>query len=252
MIRHGKNGEIIVSNGFDGGSYQPRYESRTSVYLGDMTSEDLRVKALVAKRKQGEAAQDLAVQKAKAREAKQRYLVQDYLSKRREVGRVAADNFLRGLNDRRFGEALKTSHIADVNPWIGSPFAGFGQAGEQRIHPDSVEDVEIVDAAVPSVSEYGLQNWMEDPSSIVDRSEDMQASYTPGKKVLQTMVDYAQKQDLSVVGLPATMESMTEQERAVYAKYMEQSGLATSSNESVNPNIIRYGIYALAAFFLLR
>lgn len=182
MFKLGSNGEIISTNGFDGSSYSPKYETRTSVFLGDMSKEDIRIKEEVRQRKIAIAKQDLEAKKLKDQEQKRKYLIRDYINNKQYNQRVAAEKMMRAVSDQKVFNARKSANIADVNPWVGSPFAGFGQMGEERINPDSNKDIDIIDPGFSSVESYGVRSWMEDPKSITDRISDNASSYTKGKK----------------------------------------------------------------------
>lgn len=246
MIHLDKNGNISVVNGYDGGVYTPRYEDRTSVYLGDMTSEDMRVKAEVKARREAAKRMDSKVALMKARAEQRKYLIADYLARKKHQAEVQTDRYIKRVSDQKVHRAMASGKLADISPWRGNPFAGFGQLGEERINPDSNSVIDIVDADIPSVKEYGVQDWNTDPKSYDDRIADSAAAYTPGKQVLQTMVDYASKLDKSVVGLPAAIADMTQDQRNQYLSYLDQN------KQTVDPKMVKYGLYALGLFILLR
>lgn len=241
-MRLGRNGEIIAETGFDGGSYTPRYESRTSVYLGDMSREDIRIKQQVDARNRAVAKQNAIAAAAQRRAAQERYLIQDNMKKEIARREATSDRMLEIARAKGFEAALRSGKSPEINPWLGSPHAGFGCVGEQRINPDSNVDVEIVDANMPSVQEYGINNWMEDPSAIKTRVASAQEAWTDGKQTLQTMVDYARSPELSVVGMPLASQVSVDLSNAEAAVAPAVQGSPA----------IRYGLYALAAWLLFK
>lgn len=243
-MRLGRNGEIIAETGFDGGSYTPRYESRTSVYLGDMSKEDMRIKAEVDARNRAIRQENIKAQAIKLMREREKYLIQDRIRQRLQEREERSNRMMEFARARGFENAKFSGRMMDTNPWIGSPLAGFGQEGEQRINPDSAADVEIVDASIPSVKEYGLNNWMEDPDSIVERVAANSAAYTDGKIQLATLVDYAKSPDRSVVGMPLASELSQNLQAA-------EAVVDQAVQETPKP-ILKYALYGLAALWLLR
>lgn len=249
-----KFGELVAETGFDGGSYEPRYASRTSVYIGDMSREDIRVKALVAKRNASAMVQNLQANAAKIVRERAKIARQDIINqsiREREAKGAAA---LNAAKTHGYLSALESGRTETVNPWVGSPFAGFGSgAGETRINPDSNESVEIVDMNMPEVGEYGVNNWMEDPSQIIERVDASQTGYTSGKVVMQTMVDYARTADRSVVGLAVPAQGIEDQNMEVWDAYNAKfSQAAPMGAASDNTNLIVAVAAAAAIYFLWR
>lgn len=261
-MRLGRNGEIIAETGFDGGSYTPRYESRTSVYLGDMTAEDIRIKKQVDARNKAVAAQNVSARAHKRFIERQRYALQDQIKQQIAKREAAADHKNEVLKAKGFERARAFGFAEDINPWVGSAFAGFGATGEQRINPDSAVDIDIVDANIASVKEYGINNWMEDPAALTERLSDADASYTKGKIWLQTLVDYAKTANRSVVGLPIASQVSQELSQVESAAQSAAKDLVTKiqiTNAPAQPaqndnqrNYVKYGLMALGAYLFLR
>lgn len=245
MFKLNSKGDLIASNGFDGGSYQPRYASRTSVFLGDMTREDIRIKKEVQARQAAEARLDLAARRSQAAQSRQRMLVKDYLAHKNRQVEARGAKMESIAKDQGFLSAYSDSQTPDFNPWMGNPFSGFG-SGETRINPDSAQDVEIVDASIASVSEYGVQNWGVDPDSLVDRVNDSEWSQTEGKEILQTLVDYPQRPSQSVVGMPVPSMVSTE------LRLAQDVEAAESFVQPEKPNYMKLGLIGLGIFLVLR
>lgn len=259
MIRLGKNGEIIVQNGFNSGTYKPRSADRSNVYLGETTKEDMMVKKEVRARQQAETRMEMNNRAAAKRRIMLEMAKRDYHNARSRAAVVKGDLLSRRFQDRETHKAILSGRTIESNKFMGSPFAGFGNAEqtalEQRIDPDSIEQVEIVDADLKTADPYGIKTWMESSTSeyTADKIEDSMESYTPGKVTMQTMVDYASQQDKSLISFPKTMYEMSEAERAAYALIMEQTGLRENSNkDAIDPKIIKYGLYALGLYLLLK
>jgi len=256
MFKMGRNGELVAVNGFDGSGYQPRYESRTSVFLGDMTREDLRIKAQVALRKQAEARMNQAARDSVAREMQRRIWVREFMDRKNKAVEVAGAKMLANAKNVGFLAGLADSGSADINPWVGSPFAGFGAAGEERINPDSDLPVDIVDAGLNSVKEYGVQNWDQDPAAVENMINASVWSQTEGKEVLQTLVDYPLRPSESVVGMPAASQAsqiMTQDEiDKTQAVALAAQKSQAASEQATPTNYLQYGVVAIAAYFLLR
>lgn len=252
-MRLGKNGQIIADTGFDGGSYEPRYESRTSVYLGDMTKEDIRIKAEVANRARSARILNAEAAKLKAQAARQRMVVKSRMHELINAREALATKQMELVRAHQYEAARRSSRMGDFNPWIGNPLAGFGQIGEVRIDPDSHESVQIADADIPSVKEYGINNWLEDPSYYEDKVESSENAYTPGKRTLQTMVDYAKSPELSVVGMPVAAATNVERQEDAATAYVEANAKSVVAVQAGAPNnTLTYGLMALAAWMLLR
>jgi len=243
-MRLGRNGEIIAETGFDGGSYTPRYESRTSVYLGDMSKEDIRIKAQVDARNRAIRLENVKAQAIQLMKQREKYLIQDRMRQKLQETEERSNRMLELARARGYENAKFSGRAPEFNPWIGSPFAGFGEAGEQRINPDSNVDIDIVDANIPSVKEYGINNWMEDPESIVERVSAAETAYTDGKLQLATMVDYAKSRELSVVGMPLASQVSQDLEAA--------ESLVSETVQKTPAPVLKYALYGLAALWLLR
>lgn len=252
-MRLNKLGELVAETGFDGGSYEPRYASRTSVYIGDMSREDIRVKALVARRNAATQIENLRANAAKAVQVRARVARQDAINQSIVAREAKGAQALNAAKTHGYLSALESGRTETVNPWVGSPFAGFGSgAGEQRINPDSNESVEIVDMNMSEVSEYGVNNWMEDPSQVIERVQDSQEGYTSGKVVMQTMVDYARTADRSVVGLAIPAQGIQDQNNQIWdaynAKFVSPAPMGDAASVSTIP---WWGILAGAALFVI-
>jgi hypothetical protein len=265
-MRLSDTGELIAETGFDGGSYRPRYGYRTSVFLGDMSKEDIQIKKEVQARERSIAAENARAIAMKAASAAEAYRRQE-----------AHNQMLRGIEasgayqmevaaNKGYLAAKAHGHLADVNPWIGSPFAGFGDAvTEQRINPDSNLDVRIVETDMPTVEEYGINNWQTNTGSTANRVTDSEFAYTEGKVWKQTLVDYARTPELSLVGLATPSVGILAQRAQVARVYADTfSGYGDTNVPSTDSlpadilpaavpnNTLKYGLLALAAYFLFK
>jgi len=248
-MKLGRNGEIIISNGFDGGTYSPRHVSRTSVYLGDMSREDMRVKAEVASREEAARREDLRAAAAMKRMEQRKIAVREKIKAALAARELVGAHKMELARAAGYEAARKSSRQADITPWVGSGFAGFGDPStEQRINPDGAEDIAIVDAAIPEVAEYGINSWMEDASTVEAAVKDAAAAYTQGKVQMATLLDYARSPETSVVGMPLSAQSILAKNQEVVEHYASDVVNAVGSNNEM----VKYGVMALAAWILLR
>lgn len=254
MFKLNSKGDLIAMNGFDGGTYRPQYESRTSVFLGDMTREDIRIKKEVQARKAAEARMDAIVRARAAQAVKSRIAIREYMASKNRAAEAKSDKLLNTARDQGFLRGYADNKTTDINPWVGSPFAGFGAAGEERINPDSARDIEIVDADIRSVREYGVQDWMQDPEALEARIRDSEWSRTEGKEILQTLVDYPQRPSESVVGMPVPSEVTRDINRAINTEAVMtyQAQQAAAAEEAQKPNWAAYGLIGLAILAVLK
>lgn len=259
MFKLDKNGNLIVSNGFNSGTYQPRMTDRSSVYLGETTRQDIAVRDAVRKRRLSEAKVAWDNEQKRKMALRRKMRLQDYLNEKQRMIQKKAETLALKHQDRETHKAILSGRVLESNKFIGSPFAGFGNAEQesqvQRINPDSEEEIDIVEADIPPVEAYGIKTWMETSTSeyTMDKIEDTAQSYTPGREVMQTMVDYARKADQTLVNFPKSIYEMTDAERAQYAQIMEQTGESRNAfRKEIDPKLVKYGLYALAAYLLLK
>jgi len=259
MFKLDKSGNLIVSNGFNSGTYRPHTVDRSNVYLGETTKRDIEVRNQVRKRRLSEQRVELENKKRIAESQKRRMMLEDYKKAQKELIKQKSEILMSKYRDAQTNKGLLGSKVIESHHFIGSPFSGFGneqyEAAVERINPDSQAEIDIAEEDIKSADAYGVKTWMESSTSeyTMDKIEDSMQSYTPGKQVMQTMVDYARQADKTLVSFPKTVYEMTDAQRKQYAEMMAKTGEAKNAfQKEIDPKIVKYGLYALAAYLLFR
>lgn len=256
MFKLGSKGEIIIERGFNSGSYTPKTRDRTNVYLGETTKEDIKIRNKVKSQNNQVRKLEQKIALKKKEELYKKMKLEDYRKAKLQAAQRKSEVLMNRFQDRQNHKALLSGKMLETNPFVGSPFQGFGAEGEERIDPDNIDQtIDIVDANIPSAEAYGVKTWMEVMTSEYQdpKIESYAQSYTPGKEILATGVDYANNVDKTLVSFPKNIYEMTDAQRAEYAKIMEQTGESKNAFQNeIDPKLIKYGLYALAAWILLK